>query len=217
MTISEIIVHLATWTPFLFGGFLWNIMIALLAVVMGSALGGALTWAQLSEVPVLSKISIATSNTFLKIPTIVLMFYCAVLIPNEVRIPGTQFLYSMPGWVKAALALSAAQVGFTSRNLFAAVNFWKASDRAAALLLVPTWGSNLLITVIASSAASLVGVDEIVSRCSKVINASQNAELALPMYAYTSLFFLVFCYPITLLLKYVQQRLTQHLAMPIGS
>jgi polar amino acid transport system permease protein len=39
---------LVTWTPFLLGGFLWNILIAALAMVLGTAVGSCLAWLRLS-------------------------------------------------------------------------------------------------------------------------------------------------------------------------
>jgi polar amino acid transport system permease protein len=212
MSVAEVVSHLVAWTPFLLEGFAWNIAIALLAIVLGTSLGAVLAWAQWSQRPWLSKPSRILSSAFFKIPTVALMFYCAVLLPNEIMVPGTPWVFAFPSWIKAALALSAAQVGFTSQNLLIAVQFWNNKNRAAALLLVPAWGGNLLITIIASSAASLVGVSEIVSRCNKVLNATQNTDLMLPMYLYTSLFFLVFCYPLTLLIKKFKQVSTQRLA-----
>jgi polar amino acid transport system permease protein len=209
MTSTEILSQLVAWTPFLIEGFAWNIVIALLAIVLGTSVGAVLVWAQLSQRRWLSTASLVISGAFFKIPTVALMFYCAVLLPIEIGVPGTPWVCAFPSWIKAALALSAAQIGFTSQNLLVAVRFWQNANRGAALLLVPAWGSNLLITIIASSAASLVGVNEIVSRCNKVLNASQNIDLILPMYLYTSLFFLALCYALTLLIKKLKQRLTQ--------
>jgi polar amino acid transport system permease protein len=212
MTILETLSHLWAWTPFLLEGFAWNILIAVLAIVWGTGIGCLLVWAQLSSRPWASKLSVIVSAGFFKIPTIALMFYCTVLLPNEISIPGTDAVYPFANWAKAALALSAAQIGFTSLNLPIAVKFWQQNNRPAALLFLPGWGSNLLITIIASSAASLVGVNEIVSRCNKVVNASSNADLMLPMYFYVSLFFLLFCYPLTLAMKKLKQFLSNQLA-----
>jgi polar amino acid transport system permease protein len=141
------------------------------------------------------------SNVFYKIPTLGLMFYCAVLLPNEFQIPWSDQTFLFPNWVKAALALSAAQVGFTAQNLTLSINYWSQGQHGAALLFIPNWASNLLITIIASSSASLVGVSEIVSRCNKVIAATDNTALMVPMYLYASLFFLLFCFPLTLAMK----------------
>jgi polar amino acid transport system permease protein len=207
MTISEVFTHLLTWTPFLLEGFGWNILIATLASVLGTLIGALLVWMRLEGSPRIMRTSSVISTEFYKIPTLALMFYCAVLLPNELQIPGTELIYPFPSWIKAALALSAAQVGFTANNLAGAIHFWRKGEHGAALLFIPSWGSNLLITIIASSSASLVGVSEIVSRCNKVINASNNTDLLIPIYLYASLFFLVFCYPLTLAMKKLKKTL----------
>lgn len=212
MTNSEILTHLLTWTPFLLEGFGWNILIATLAAVLGTSMGALLAWMRLEGSQRVGRASLLISAGFYKIPTLALMFYCAVLLPNEIPIPGTDLIYPFPNWVKAALALSAAQVGFTAHNLAGAIKFWRKGEHGAALLFIPNWGSNLLITIIASSSASLVGVSEIVSRCNKVINASNNTDLMVPIYLYASLFFLGFCYPLTLAMKKLKQTLSVRFA-----
>ena len=212
MSSTDIFSHLITWTPFLLEGFGWNILIAILATLMGTSLGGFLVWVRLSHLKKSAHASLIISKWFLKIPTVALMFYCAILLPNEIQIPGTSLIYTFPAWIKAALALSAAQVGFTSHNLYSAIKSWQKGKHGVALLFIPSWGSNLLITIIASSSASLIGVSEIVSRCNKVINVTDNTSLMVPMYLYVSLFFLCFCYPLTLVMKILKQRMLDHIS-----
>lgn len=206
---AAILSQLITWTPFLLEGFGWNILIALSATVIGTALGSILATLRLSSSPKTAHASTSVAATFYKLPTLAIMFYAAVLIPQEFQLPGTESVYPFPNWVKATLALSVAQVGFTAHNLTASIKFWRKGEKEAALLFVPNWGSNLLITIIASSSASLVGVSELVSRCNKVINASASTDLMIPIYLYASLFFLSFCYPLTLLMKHVKHVLTK--------
>lgn len=209
---SDILSHLITWTPFLLEGFGWNIFIAILATLIGTSLGGGLVWARLGKSKKIANASLTISKWFLKIPTVALMFYCAILLPNEVQIPATNLTYIFPGWIKAALALSAAQVGFVSQNLYSAINLWNKGQHGAALLFVPAWGSNLLITIIASSSSSLVGVNEIISRCNKVINVTNDTDLMIPIYFYVSLFFLCFCYPLTLAMKVLKQHMLHRIS-----
>jgi polar amino acid transport system permease protein len=211
MQISEILLHLKTWTPFLVEGFGWNILIATCAAVGGTSIGGLLVWMRLSGSRVVVRASEILSSGFYKIPTLALMFYCAVLLPNEFELPWSDQTYQFPNWIKAALALSAAQVGFTALNLANSIRYWRAGEHGAALLFIPNWGSNLLITIIASSSASLVGVSEIVSRCNKVINATDNTALMVPMYLYASLFFLLFCFPLTLAMKRFKHALIKRI------
>jgi polar amino acid transport system permease protein len=211
MTALETLSYLWTWTPFLLEGFAWNLLIAVSAITFGTGVGCLLVWAQMRGRPMVVKLSGVLSSTFFKIPTVALMFYCAILLPQEISFPGSDTVYPFASWIKAALALSAAQIGFTSLNLPKSVKLWQSGNRPAALLFVPSWGSNLLITIIASSAASLVGVNEIVSRCNKVISATSNTDLMVPMYLYVSLFFLLFCYPLTLLMRKFKKSLTAKL------
>ena len=212
MSSAEIFSHLVTWTPFLLGGFGWNILIAISATLLGTSVGGLLAWLRLAGSKTTAHASVTISAMFFKLPTLALLFYTAVLLPNEVQIPGTDLVYPFPNWIKAALALSVAQVGFTSHNLSAAIKYWRKGERGAALLFIPNWVSNLLITIIASSAASLVGVSELVSRCNKVVNATANTDLMIPIYLYASLFFLAFCYPLTIAMKKLKQVMTVRFA-----
>jgi polar amino acid transport system permease protein len=205
MTISEVLSNLVAWTPFLLEGFGWNILIAILAALIGTSIGGVLAWLRLSSSKSVANASLHISTLFYKLPTLALLFYIAILLPNEVQIPTTNLVYPFPNWIKAALALSAAQVGFTSHNLMDAIGFWRKREHGAALLFIPNWGSNLLITVIASSSASLVGVSELVSRCNKVVNATDSFDLIIPIYFYACLLFLAFCYPLTLAMKKLKQ------------
>jgi polar amino acid transport system permease protein len=211
MLSADIITHLVTWTPFLLEGFGWNILIATMAAAMGTAVGACLVWMQRKGSQFAQGASAFLSNIFYKIPTLALMFYCAVLLPNEFQLPWSEQTYLFPNWVKAALALSAAQVGFTAQNLGPSLKYWGQGQHGAALLFIPNWGSNLLITIIASSSASLVGVSEIVSRCNKVIAATDNTALMVPMYLYASLFFLLFCFPLTLAMKKFKHVLFQRM------
>lgn len=201
MTGSEILSQLIAWTPFLLGGFGWNILIAFLAAVIGSSIGAGLALGALAKSKRMAKVCLNVASGFYRVPTLALMFYIAVLLPNEFRLPGADTVYPFPNWIKAALALSAAQVGFTSHNLVHSIELWRKGQHGAALLFIPGWGSNWLITIIASSSASLVGVSELVSRCNKVINATDSFDLMIPIYLYACLLFLGFCYPLTLAMK----------------
>lgn len=215
MSCSEILSQLITWTPFLLGGFGWNILIALLAALIGTSIGGALAWGGLAQSKRISRASMGLAALFYKLPTLALMFYIAVLLPNEFQLPASETVYPFPNWIKAALALSAAQVGFTSHNLARAITFWRKGEHGAALLFIPGWGSNWLITIIASSSASLVGVSELVSRCNKVVNATDSFDLMIPIYLYACLLFLGFCYPLTLAMKKLKHVMSQRYGKPV--
>jgi len=201
MKTAEIFDYLYTWTPFLLIGFSMNILISLVAMAVGTSVGWLLALFRISDNPRRVKFSLVLTEFSRNIPTIVFQFYLAFLLPTEFLIPSTSIILTFPAWLKAALALAIAVIGFTSDNLTIAMEEWKKGNHNAAFLFIPSWTSYALIIVMASSTASLMGVGELLSRCNTVINAIGNTHLMLPMYLYACLFFFGFCYPLTLLMK----------------
>lgn len=202
---GEILNALAVWTPFLAGGFVMNILISLVAMAIGTLLGSVLAVLRATAGGTALRVSLTLTEIARNIPTFVFLFYLTFLIPGEVEIAGA--LVPMPGWVKAAAALSIAVVGFVSDTLSIAIRDWRRGDHAAALLFLPSWTGYLLIIVMASSTASVVGVSEIVSRCNTVIGAVGRNELMLWIYLYAMLWFFLFCYPLTLLMRRIRRRI----------
>ncbi len=176
-----------TWTPYLLGGLAWNVAIAAVAMAAGTLLGALLAYLRLS--PRRWNVRLASGLTTLSrnAPTIVFQFYLVMMMPTE---------WGVPAWLKAALALALAVVGFTSDNLMIALRQWRQGERSQALLFMPAWGTYLLIIVIASSTASIIGVGELVSRTSTVINATANTSIMIPLYLYAMVLFFVLCWPL---------------------
>lgn len=211
MTSAEIIQILVVWTPFLAGGFVWNILISLVSMTIGTVLGAVLARLRLSERKAVAGASLTVTELTRNIPTFVFLFYLAFLIPVEFEISGQ--LYLFPAWLKASLALSVAVVGFVSDNLFVAWQHWRNRNRAAALLFVPSWTMYLLIIVMASSTASVIGVGEIVSRCNIVIAAVGGDETMLWVYAYAISYFFALCFPLNWAMGRVKKRLLARVSM----
>jgi len=205
MTAAENIAMLLDWTPFLAGGFAWNILISLVAMAIGTVLGAVLAWLRLSTRKALAHASLVITELTRNIPTFVFLFYLAFLIPAELDMAGR--LYAFPVWFKASLALSVAVIGFVSDNLLVALQHRLRRDHAAALLFIPNWTAYLVIIVMASSTASVIGVGEIVSRCNIVIAAVGGDETMLWVYFYAISFFLLFCFPLNWAMGYARQRL----------
>lgn len=193
---------LVAWTPYLLGGFGWNLAVAGLAMVLGTTAGAGLACLRMSGRPLLRRGSEAASALSRNVPTIVFQFYLAMMLPAE----------WMPAWCKAALALAVAVVGFTSDNLMIALREWRLGRPRAALLFVPAWASYLLIIVIASSTASIIGAGELISRSNSVVNATGNVGLLVPVYLYASLVFLCFCWPLMALLGRARSMLERRYA-----
>ena len=218
--IIETLKDLATWTPFLLGGFMMNILISVVAMLIGTSLGWGLALMRLAKSSSLLSFSSLLTEITRNTPTFVFQFYLAFMLPNEFILPFTELIVTVPPWIKASLALSLAVIGFCSDNLTPALRALRRGDDGAALLFIPSWTSYALIVVMASSTASVIGVSELVSRCNTVVNATGKPGLLLPIYLYACVIFIGFCYPLTRLMNHLKIRLgnnllkTRQLAMP---
>jgi polar amino acid transport system permease protein len=206
MTNQEIVEHLITWSPFMFGGFGMNILISMIAVTLGTLFAWLFALACLSDSPRLSRFGKLLTSFFRNIPTLAFVFYAALVIPNEFYLPGTKDLVAFPTWLKAAIALSAGQIGLQVDQFVAAIGAWRRQAHDEAMLVLPNWFMGFLMTVLASSASSLVGVGELVSRSNTVINVS-STHLMVPVYLYASLIFIGFCLPMSWLVLAFKKRL----------
>ena len=190
---TDVIAFLVTWTPFLAIGLLWNVGVTILAVAIGTCLGGGLVKLRTGKHRVLASAGDALSRFFRNVPTLALLFFAVFVLPKEFIVFGTGLVVEIPLWFKAALGLSGSLIGFTSESLYLAYHHLKRQDDGAAMLFIPTWGASVMISFIASSTASLVGVSELISRSNSIIAATGTGHL-IPVYLYCALFFAVGCW-----------------------
>lgn len=205
MDIRDVYDELVRWTPFLAGGFAWNIAISLLAMALGTLIGAGLAFMREARGAILVKPSLAITRFAQNMPAFVLLLYVAFLLPSEFQLFG--LVVKVPVWIKASLALSIGVVAHVSDTLSVVIRDWRAGQRESALLFLPSWVTYLLFVVMTSSAASLIGVNEIVSRCSTVIAATGQSGMLLWIYLYAMLWFFLACYPLIV----AMERLKIHL------
>lgn len=192
----EIVSTLWTWTPFLAQGFVWNLTITAVCMTVGSLIGAALAFARAGSGMVPQRMSNATTEIARNLPTFVLLYYLAFMLPVEVVVGGT--VYPIPPWVKACIALSIPVAAFMSDNLSTAIRDWRAGNHSAALVLVPNWFTYLFITLMTTSTTSVIGVPEIVNKCNTIIAAQGHSDLILWMYLYAMLWFFAVSFPLSL-------------------
>lgn len=205
MSAGEALAVLWTWTPFLAGGFVWNVIVSLVAMSLGTVLGGALAFARAGSRRRLAGWATSITHVTRNIPTFVFLYYLAYLIPFEIEIGGQ--VVAVPAWIKASAALSIAVVGFVSDTLLTAIRDWRRGDHAASWLFVPSWTMYLVIIVMASSTASVIGVPEIVSRSNTIIAAVGEDGLMIWAYGYAMLWFFLFCWPLSRLIETARRRM----------
>jgi polar amino acid transport system permease protein len=174
-------------------------------MALGTLIGAGLAFMPEARGAILVKPSLAITRFAQNMPAFVLLLYVAFLLPSEFQLFG--LVVKVPVWIKASLALSIAVVAHVSDTLSVVIRDWRAGQRESALLFLPSWVTYLLFVVTTSSAASLIGVNEIVSRCSTVIAATGQSGMLLWIYLYAMLWFFLACYPLIV----AMERLKIHL------
>lgn len=187
---GKILNELMVWTPYLAVGFSKNLLVSACSMILGSLFGWILAMMRHSKRKRLRGPGELGTSIFRNIPSFVFMFYLAFVMPVEFEWSGQ--VIKIPVILKAILALTVPVIGFSSDQI---LRYFR--DRAegagyAILMFVVAWTQYFLVIAMASSTASVIGVDEIVSRANTVITALRQPEIMLWMYLYVAIWFLAF-------------------------
>jgi len=210
----SIIATLLKWTPLLAQGFALNIAMSFLAMAIGTALGLALGLGLISLKRQVLGAAWLITQFFRNAPWLVLLFYCMLLTPFEVRIGGA--VIPLPGWMKSTMGLAlpvmanvaelvrgavqsipsgqweaAEALGFTRRQ-----TLWLAILPQCVKRMTPPWMNLYAIVVVATPLASIVGVSEAMTLTGDALSSEGRTELLVPMYLYLLSWFFIYCYPI---------------------
>ena len=209
-----IIETMIKWTPLLLQGFALNIAMSFLAMAIGTVVGVPLGLAQISLLPPIRGSSWFVTQFFRNSPWLVLLFYCMLLLPFEVRIGDT--VVPLPGWLKSTIGLSLPVMANVSELVRGAVRSipytqWEAAESLAMTRrqtlwmiilpqcvkrMTPPWMNLYAILTVATPLTSVVGVSEAMTLTGDILSSEGRTELLVPMYLYLLLFFFIYCYPI---------------------
>ena len=195
----DVVDILITWTPYLAVGFGWNILVSLVAMAAGTAIGVGLAAMRGGSARRLSQGGNALTVLAASAPTFVMLFYLAYMVPASFQLFGA--VVPVPVWLKASLALSIAVAGFVSDNALAALRHLRRGRIAEAMLFLPSWTNYFLIIVMASATASVIGVPEMVYRVDTVIAALGQPQLSFWIYLYAMAWFLAFAGAVALVMR----------------
>ncbi len=219
-----IIATMIKWTPLLLQGFALNIAMSFLAMAIGTVVGVPLGLAQISLLPPIRGSSWFVTQFFRNSPWLVLLFYCMLLLPFEVRLGDT--IVPLPGWLKSTIGLSLPVMANVSELVRGAVRSipytqWEAAEslamsRRQTLWMVilpqcvkrmtPPWMNLYAILTVATPLTSVVGVSEAMTLTGDILSSEGRTELLVPMYLYLLLFFFLDCYPIARATLALEQR-----------
>jgi polar amino acid transport system permease protein len=210
----SILATILTWTPLLAQGFALNIAMSFLAMAIGTVLGLPLGLGQVSLRAPVRGVSWFVTQFFRNSPWLVLLFYCMLLMPFEVRIGDT--IVPLPGWLKSTIGLSLpvmANVAELVRGAVRSIPYgqWEASEAMAftrmqtqrmiilpqcVKRMTPPWMNLYAILTVATPLTSVVGVSEAMTLTGDILSAEGRTELLVPLYLYLLLWFFLYCYPI---------------------
>jgi polar amino acid transport system permease protein len=213
---AEAFAALWRWIPFLtFQGFLFNVLISLFAMLIGTVLGATLGLAQISRNRPVRGVAWAITQLFRNSPWLVLLFVVLLAFPFQITILGLTI--PIPGWVKAVIGLSLPIMANISEIVRGAVNSvpsaqWEAAESLSFTRrqtvwqiilpqclkrMIPPWMNWYAILTMATPLCSLLGVGELIAFSRQAMEAENNQpELLMPFYGYALLLFFVYCYPI---------------------
>jgi len=212
-SIFEVLVR---WMPLLLEGFVFNLVISVCAMGIGTFVGAGLGLGQISLNPLLRKFSWAITQFFRNSPWLVLLFFSMFLLPFEFKVG--DMTIPLPDWVKAIIGLSLPVMANVSEIVRGAVQSlpsgqWEAAEslaytRRQTLWLVilpqcvkrmlPPWMNLYAILTMATVLASIVGVSEVMTLTGQALAAEGGrTDLLAPFYSFILLLFFVYCYPIS--------------------
>ncbi len=204
------------WIPFLtFQGFLFNVLISIFAMAIGTLAGAALGLGQISQNTWLRRIAWGITQLFRNAPWLVILFIVLLAFPFEIEIFG--LIIPIPAWMKAVIGLSLPIMANISEIVRGAVQSvpsaqWEAAESLSfsqtqtlwQIILpqcfkrmIPPWMNWYAILTMATPLCSLLGVGEIITFSRQAMEAENNRpELLVPFFGYAMVLFFAYCYPI---------------------
>ncbi|WP_020184968.1 amino acid ABC transporter permease [Methylopila sp. 73B] len=203
------------WAPLLLSGFVFNILISMVAMALGTAAGLGLGLAMLAQNPLLARVAWALTQFFRNAPWLVLLFFVMFLVPFQVTIFGVRI--PLPDWAKATVGFSLPVMANVAEIVRGAVRSvpstqWEAAESLAftprqimwriilpqcVKRMLPPWMNLYALVAMATVQASIVGVSEMLTLTAQVHTAEGGRpELFAPLYGFALLCFFLYCYPI---------------------
>ena len=214
------------WMPFLLmSGFLFNVLISVCAMGIGTVAGAALGLAQISPSRPLRAFAWFVTQLFRNSPWLVLLFIVLLALPFEINLFG--MIIRIPDWMKGVFGLSLPIMANISEVVRGAVQSvptaqWEASESLAFTRrqtlwqiilpqcykrMLPPWMNWYAILTMATPLCSLLGIEEIITLSRQAMESEDNhPELLVPFFGFALLCFFLYCYPIARLTIWLERK-----------
>lgn len=215
---------LLKWLPLVFSGFLFNLLVGVFSMLVGTLTGVLLGLAQMSLLAPARAIAWVLTQFFRNAPWLVLLFYAMFLLPFEINLGPLHI--AIPAWIKAVLGLalpvmanvaeivrggvqsiplgqweSAESLAFSRRQIL-----WQIILPQALKRMIPPWMNLYAILTMATTLISIVGIQDGMTIARAALVAEGRLDLYLPMYLMLLLLFFAYCYPIALWTAALERR-----------
>lgn len=205
---------LLKWAPLIFQGFLFNLLVSVLSMLAGTALGLWLGLGRVSQFTALRRASAGLIQFFRNAPWLVLLFYCMFLLPFSITLPFATV--PLPDAAKAVIGLSLpvmANVAEIVRGGVGSIPLeqWESGEALAfsrsqimwmVILpqclrrMIPPWMNLYAILTMSTTLISVVGIQDSMTLARAALVAEGRTELFIPMYLMLLSWFFLYCYPI---------------------
>ena len=203
------------WIPFVMTGFLMNLIISFLAMVIGTAAGAALGLMLVSLLKPVRVGAWATTQFFRNSPWLVHLFMIMLQMPFKITFGEVEIL--IPDWLKATLGFSLPVMANIAEIVRGAVQSiptgqWESAESLAFTRrqtmwmiilpqcikrMIPPWMNWYAILTMATPICSIMGVEEAVRFSQQAMEAEgARPELLAPFYSFLLVIFFAYCYPI---------------------
>ncbi len=184
--IISIIIH---WTPELLKGLYHNVLISSTSMVTGTVGGLFVVVLKKHSSFLIKSTGNGFTNLVRNVPSFVLLFYLAFILPSSFTFGESEIIIT-PSF-KTIVALTFPVIGFTSDAVIGFMRTRDEQDINSYVVFWSGWSRYFIIVLMASSTASVIGVNEVVAKTNLLIAAVNNPNYTLFIYFYTSLMFLV--------------------------
>lgn len=205
---------LLKWAPLIFQGFLFNLLVSVLSMAAGTALGLWLGLGRVSQFAALRRASSAVIQFFRNATWLVLLFYCMFLLPFSVTLPFATI--PLPDAAKAVIGLSLPVMANVAEIVRGGVRSipleqWESGEALAfsrrqilwmVILpqclrrMIPPWMNLYAILTMSTTLISVVGIQDSMTLARAALVAEGRTELFIPMYLMLLSWFFLYCYPI---------------------
>lgn len=217
---------LVTWMPFIFQGFLLNLLMSVLAMAIATISGVILGFMQISPAAAIRVPAKLVTHLFRNSPWLVILFAIMLLLPFQVTLPGGERIL-IPDWVKATIGFALPVMANISEILRGAVMSipsaqWESAESLAFTRrqtlryiilpqcirrMLPPWMNWYALLTLMTPMAAILGVHEALGNTQAAMEAAgSRPEFLIPFYLYLMTIFFIFIYPISIFTRRLERR-----------